>query len=101
MYNSKHNMSALFFRYYIDVTKYNLFFCALYIIILGNLIEGIILFGTAGVLMSFIIYKYFHNIEYYFYINGGLSKNRLKFTTFVINLLISSLIITIWSIRYM
>jgi len=93
-------MSALFFRYYIDVTKYNLFFCVLFTIIRANLIEGIILFGTVGVLISFAAYRYFNNIEYYFYINGGLSKKRLQLTTFVINLVFSSLILLIWCIRY-
>ncbi len=93
-------MTALFFRYYVDVTKYNLFFCALYIIIRGNLIEGVILFATIGAPISFIIYKYFHNIEYYFYMNGGLSKKHLQLTTFIINLVFSSLILLIWCIRY-
>jgi len=94
-------MSSLFLKYYIDVTKYNLFFCAVFAIIRGNLIEGIVLFGTVGVLISFIIYRYFQNVEYYFYINGGLPKKRLLLTTFIINLAISSLIILLWSIRYM
>jgi hypothetical protein len=94
-------MSRLFFKYYLDVTKYNAIFCILMCIISPDLIEIIILFGTVGVLISFLAYRYFQDIEYYFYINCGLSKRNLQLKTFIINLAVSSIIlITIWGIRY-
>jgi hypothetical protein len=98
-------MTRLFLNYYFDVIKYNLFFCTLYIIVRSfttnlktDMIEAIIHFGTLGVIVSFVGYKYFQNIEYYFYINGGLSKRHLQLKTFIINLAISLLILLTWSI---
>ncbi|MDP9078268.1 MAG: hypothetical protein M3O71_12625 [Bacteroidota bacterium] len=65
-----------------------------------DIIETIIHFGTFGVLISFVAYKYFQNIEYYFYMNAGLSRRRLQLKTFIINLAMSSLILLIWNISY-
>jgi hypothetical protein len=94
-------MSRLFLKYYFDVTKYNVVFCILFFILRPNIIEFIILFGTIGVVVSFMAYKYFQNIEYYFYANGGLSKTHLQLKTFIINLVASSIILVIlWSTYY-
>jgi hypothetical protein len=61
----------------------------------------IVLFGTLGVGVSFIAYQYFQQIEYFFYLNGGLSKRHLQLKTIAINLVLSSIILIIaWSIRY-
>lgn len=93
-------MSRLFANYYLDVTKYNVVFCILICIIWPDFIEIIMLFGTIGVFVSFVAYRYFQQIEYYFYFNNGLSKRNLQLKTFLINLTICSIIlITIWSIR--
>jgi hypothetical protein len=100
-------MTRLFLNYYFDVIKYNLLFCIFYIIVRSlttslrvDLMEAIIHFGTFGVLISFAAYKYFQSIEYYFYLNAGLSKRYLQLKTFIINLAVSSLILVIWNISY-
>jgi hypothetical protein len=94
-------MSRLFFKYYLDVTKYNVVFCILFLIITPSIVEFIVLFGTVGVVASFMAYRYFQNIEYYFYINRGLSKTHLQLKTFLINMVASSvLLIILWSTYY-
>ncbi len=94
-------MSRLFFKYYFDVTKYNVVFCILFLIITPSFVEFIVLFGTIGIVASFMAYRYFQNIEYYFYLNCGLSKRSLQLKTFIINLATSSImLITIWGIHY-
>ncbi|MDB4920908.1 MAG: hypothetical protein JWQ54_2891 [Mucilaginibacter sp.] len=100
-------MARLFFNYYFSVTKYNLLFCIFFAIVRSlttnlwaDITEAIILFGTFGVLISFMAYKYFQSIEYCFYINAGLSIRYLQLKTFIINLAASSFILLIWSISY-
>ena len=93
-------MSRLFFKYYLDVTKYNLIFCAFIFILHPGILELIILFATVGGLVSFVMYRYFQNIEYYFYINRGISKSHLQTKTAAINLLISSLLVISWTTYY-
>jgi hypothetical protein len=94
-------LNRLFFKYYVDVTKYNLLFCLLFAVLRFNVIEVIILFGTVGIFVSFFVYRYFKNIEYYFYLNRGLSKKQLQLNTLVINLVASLLMLLIWSITCM
>ena len=98
-------MTGLFLNYYFDVTKYNLAFCVFYFVVRAlttslkvDIMEAIIQFGTLGVLISFMAFEYFQNIEYDFYINGGLSKRHLKLKAFIINLATSSLILLIRNI---
>lgn len=92
-------MSRLFFNYYLDTIKFNLIFCLAFYIVSSflrpTLIEISILFGTCGTFLSFVIYKYFNNIEYYFYLNKGISKLYLKRNTFLINIVISVIVIAI------
>ena len=90
-------MSRLFFNYYLDTTKFNLIFCLIFYILRPNLVEISVLFGTVGTFISFVIYKYYNNIEYYFYLNKGISRLSLKRNTFLINIVISVMIIaTLW-----
>lgn len=92
-------MSRLFLKYYIDITKYNLLFC-LMCTISQDFKELIIIFGSFGFFVSVLLYEHFHKIEYYFYRNGGFSKQRLLFIAFSINLSISLLILVlIWNIH--
>ena len=73
----------MIFRYYFDVTKYNLFFS----IIVGLIspFGGFMTFGTIGNLVGIFCYNMFHKEQYYFYYNRGLNKKRLYSTLFKIN----------------
>ncbi len=92
-------MGGLYFKYYANVTLYNLAFCIICPVIGVKLMGCIIIFGTIGCLASFSIYKYFQNAEYYFYANKGLSKTHLQLKTFIINLTISAFTaLSLWAI---
>ncbi len=65
-------MNSLFFKYYYDLTRINI----LVSIIIG-LQYIVICFGTFGMLISFIIYRYYKNDQYYFYLNHGFTKKEL------------------------
>ena len=96
----KLSMSELFLKYYYDVTKYNIYISILVIIFTQRLYAGVISFGTFGMVGSFFVYRYYQNIEYYFYLNAGLSKRGIILKTFKINFIISAtLSIILWSIH--
>ncbi len=95
-------MSELLFKYYSDVTKYNVCVSALVILLTQNIYFTVISFGTFGMVISLFIYKYYQNIEYYFYLNKGLSKKNMMINAFKINFVISViLLIILCSIHYM
>jgi hypothetical protein len=60
-----------------------------------NLSASIISFCSFGMVASFIIYRYYYNIQYYFYANAGLSKNKLMVQVAVVNAILSMLIFLI------
>ena len=95
-------MSDLFFKYYSDVTRYNVYVSILILILTQNVYFTFISFGTFGMAISLLIYEYYQNIEYYFYLNKGLSKKNMIKNTFKINLIISViLLIILCSIHYL
>lgn len=92
-------MTELFFKYYYDLTKYNLIFCILVMLLTNRLAAVIVSFGTIGMLVALLVYRYYQNIEYYFYLNAGLTKKGIIARSFLINALISLLLlIFLWSI---
>jgi hypothetical protein len=84
-------MPRLFFKYYWDTAFYNVLFCILFAVVL-NVFECVVLFGTFGTFVSFLVYRHFQNIEYYFYRNGGLSKFNLQAKTGMVNLVVAFII---------
>jgi hypothetical protein len=76
-------------KYYYDLTKYNFGFSVLIGLII-SIDAGIITFGTFGMLVGLISYRYFQNNQYYFYYNLGISKMALISVTWLINLTISA-----------
>ena len=65
-----------------------------------NVFEALIIFATVGGFVSFMVYGYLQNIEYYFYRNGGLTKRRLQVRTLIANLVIAVfLFILLWAIK--
>ena len=92
-------MYRIFFRFYFDVTRYNAIFCIVYFLVMKNMLEAFLIFGIFGNVGAFLIYKYFQDVEYYFYLNWGLSKRFLIIKTFSINLMLSIIIIAVlWRI---
>ena len=87
-------MLGLFTKYYFDVTRYNVIFSTIIIILTGRLTAGIVTFATVGIFVSFLVYRQLNNLQYYFYINGGLSKKKMMLKVALINFIIG-LIITI------
>jgi|SoiMethySBSTD1v2_1073268.scaffolds.fasta_scaffold05344_19 hypothetical protein len=88
-------MLELYFLYYWNVTRYNLVLSALIMTLSLSFVNGMICFGSFGIPGSFLAYRYFHNIQYLFYLNAGFSKKRLMLTTAFINILISIITILI------
>lgn len=86
-------MTRLFWQYYYDVTKFNVLFCAFFYAFGITYIEAAIIFGTFGTLTSLLVYSYFYNVQYYFYINGGFTKRAIQTRLIAINLIVSILII--------
>lgn len=84
-------MNNLFFKYYCDITRINI----LVSIIIG-LQEIAISFGSFGSVISFMIYRYFQNDQYYFYINQGFTKKELMVKVFMINLTIGLILYLIF-----
>ena len=84
-------MFGLFSKYYYDVTKYNIMFSAIIAILTEKLTSGVVSFATVGILVSFHVYRHFNNVEYYFYMNGGLSKREIIIKAAIINFLIGSI----------
>ncbi len=78
----------MIFKYYIDVTKFNL--CFSIIVGLFTPFGGIVTFGTIGNLIGVLCYNQFYMEQYYFYYNRGISKKRLVSFLFKVNLLIIS-----------
>ena len=81
-------MPELFLKYYFDVTKYNILVAFLVAFVSLNLRGGILSFGTFGMVISLFIYKYYKDIEYYFYLNAGLTKSRMMVGVFAVNFII-------------
>ena len=77
-------MNRLFLKYYFDTTKFNIIFSIVF-----GLQEIAICFGTFGTLFSFLIYRYYQNDQYFFYLNHGFTKKELMVKVFMINFTIS------------
>lgn len=73
----------MIFKYYIDVTKFNLCFS----IIVGMIspFAGFMTFGTIGNLIGILCYNMFYKEQYYFYYNRGINKRRLYSALFMVN----------------
>lgn len=73
----------MLFRYYIDVTKFNL----LLSVVVGAIspFGGFMTFGTIGNLVGILCYGMFYKEQYYFYYNRGITKRRLYATLFKVN----------------
>ena len=71
-------------KYYYDLTLYNFGFSVLIGLLIG-VNAAIVSFGTFGMLVGLMSYRYFQNNQYYFYYNLGLSKKALITTTWIIN----------------
>jgi hypothetical protein len=82
-------MFGLFWKYYYDVTKYNVLFSAIAAVLTGRIAAGILTFGTLGIFVSLLVYKQFKDIEYYFYLNGGLSKKTIVLKLIAINFVLA------------
>lgn len=75
-------------KYYYDLTLYNFGFSVLIGLIIG-VKAGIVSFGTFGMLVGLMSYRYFQSNQYYFYYNLGVSKTALIATTWIINFAIA------------
>ena len=84
-------MTCAFWKYYLDVTKFNLAISALLAFIVGPS-GGIFLFLTGGMVLSLIAYSFFHANEYYLYHNLGLTKVRLVLTSPIVNIGVAVLV---------
>ncbi|MFD2937429.1 hypothetical protein ACFS25_26895 [Spirosoma flavum] len=87
-------MTRAFWKYYMDLTKFNLGL-SLLVTFVKSPAEGILLFLTGGMLLSLVAYEYFHSHEYYLYYNLGLTRTRLMLKAWLMNLGISAFLGTL------
>lgn len=87
-------MRSALSKFYLDVTKYNVLFSVL-IGGLRGVIPGIACLGTFGMIVGIICYEYYRSNQYYFYYNLGFTKLKLIATTWIINLIFSTLLLLI------
>ncbi len=84
-------MNRVFLKYYTDITRINI----LVSIVFGFLSSVVICFGTVGTIISFAVFRYFQNDQYYFYLNYGYSKAGLMVMAFSINFFIALIVFLI------
>ena len=90
-------MSWAFWKYYLDLTKFNFAISFLFAFVLGPY-GGIFLFLTGGMVLSLIAYSFFHANEYYLYYNLGLTRLRLVLTSYIVNIAVAVTVGTILAI---
>jgi hypothetical protein len=81
-----------YFKYFFDVNLFNFIYSVLISVILLNIVYIPIVFATVGTFTGLLSYKYFHNNEYYFYYNLGFSQKRLFLTTWILNIIIATIL---------
>lgn len=89
-------MKQAILKYYYDLTKYNLGFSIFIGFLTLRPFIGIVTFGTFGMLVGLYCYKYFHQNQYYFYYNLGISKLILVSVTWFMNL--TFMVFLLWMI---
>ena len=82
-------MRKAIWKYYYDVTRYNIAFSIVLGFITLDPLKGAVSLATGGMIFSLYCYKQFQNNQYYFYYNLGLSKTRLISTTWGINFMLA------------
>ncbi len=87
----------IIWKYYYDSTIYNIGLSILTAAYAGFL-WALMVFGTIGTVIGFIVYSYFREQEYYFYYNYGYSKNMLIKRVWAINLAIATGLFGIYAI---
>lgn len=92
-------MTRAFWKYYTDLTKFNLGL-SLLVAFVKSPAEGILLFVTGGMLLSLVAYEYFHSHQYYLYHNLGLTRTRLILKAWLLNAGISAIIGSLLLRRY-
>lgn len=85
MFIKKQLMTRAFWKYYLDLTKFNFAISFLLAFVIGPF-GGIFMFLSGGMVLSLVAYSFFHANEYYLYYNLGLTKARLVLTSYVTNI---------------
>jgi hypothetical protein len=85
-------MSKALWKYYYDVTRYNVAFSVVLALITLKPLNGIVSLATGGMIIGLYCYKQFQNSQYYFYYNLGITKSRLILYTWLVNLVLSSIL---------
>lgn len=75
-------------RYYWDVTKFNLAFSLVCVPFVG-IYQTILIFAVFGTPLGLLGYQYFYKNEYYGYYNLGFTKGRLIRFVWIVNSLLS------------
>lgn len=82
-------MSHAFWKYYMDVTRYNIAISVILALITLNPLNGIVCLATGGMVIGLYCYKQFQQSQYYFYYNIGITKRKLITFTWLINIALS------------
>jgi hypothetical protein len=91
-------MSHAFWKYCMDVTRYNLAFSGILTLITLKPLNGIVCLATGGMVIGLYCYKQFQHSQYYFYYNVGITKKKLIIFTWLINIALSIVAALIFSI---
>ena len=79
---------SVFWKYYLDVNSYNLFF-SLFFALMNGILWGLIIFCSIGLFVGTLGFKYFKKNEYYMYYNFGFTKFKLLKNVWLLNLIVS------------
>lgn len=82
-------------KYCLDINMFNIPF-SLIIGFASQLLWGVVVFCTVGILIGYLGFKMFKNNEYYMYYNLGYTKANLLKKVWMVNVLISILIVLIF-----
>jgi hypothetical protein len=85
-------MRKAFWKYYYDVTRYNVAFSLVLALITLNPLNGIVSLATGGMVVGLYCYQQFQHSQYYLYYNLGITKRRLILTTWMTNIALSGLV---------
>jgi hypothetical protein len=84
-------MRKALWKYYYDVTRYNVAFSLVLALITLKPLNGIVSLATGGMVIGLYCYQQFQHSQYYLYYNLGITKKRLILTTWIINVALSGL----------
>ena len=84
-------------KYYLDTSLFNLGFSVL-VGLYSGFPWAVGVYASFGTLVGFLAFSYFWESQYYFYYNLGLTKQALMVRTWIINLVVATLLLGVYAL---